>query len=152
MDQENRGDRKSQESQSSIFKPTILENSRVLFVTIAQSVAPEGCLDSLDVSAALLGQSGAIGRDHLLQQDNGGGNFGLRTGDWKLVRIENRGKSQAIVSSNERPLPTARHTLYQLSSDPGERTDVSATHPEIVRRLTSQLDQLISDGRSRRGE
>lgn len=117
-----------------------------------QSVAPEGCLDSLDVSAALLGKSGAIGRDHLLQQDNGSGNFGLRTGDWKLVRLEKRGKSQAVVSRNERPLPTARHTLYQLSHDPGERTDVSARHPEIVRRLTSQLDQLIIDGRSRSGE
>ncbi len=117
-----------------------------------QSVAPEGCLDSLDVSAALLGKSGATGRDYLLQQDNGSGNFGLRSGDWKLVRLEKRGKSQAVVSKNERPLPTARHTLYQLSLDPGERIDVSATHPEVVQRLTSQLDKLISDGRSRKRE
>lgn len=42
-----------------------------------QTVPADGCLDSFDVSAALLGTPGAKGRDHLLQQDNGSGNFGL---------------------------------------------------------------------------
>lgn len=113
-----------------------------------QSIAADGCLDSMDVSAALQGQSGAQGRDHLLQQDNGSGNFGLRLGDWKLVRLEKRGKSQAVVSIDQPPLPKAKHTLYQLSVDPGERNDLSAQYPEVVQRLTSQLDQLINDGRS----
>lgn len=115
-----------------------------------QSMAAEGCLDSMDVSAALQGQRGAKGRDHLLQQDNGSRNFGLRVGDWKLVRLEQRGKTQAVVSKDQRPLPNAKHTLYLLSTDPGEQNDLSAQHPEIVQCLTSQLDQLINDGRSRR--
>jgi arylsulfatase A-like enzyme len=114
-----------------------------------QSMAANGCLDSLNVSAALQGQTGAKGRDHLLQQDNGSGNFGLRVGDWKLVRLEKRGKSQAVVSKDDRPLPDANHTLYQLSTDPGEQHDLSAKHPEVAKRLTAQLDQLIKDGRSR---
>jgi arylsulfatase A len=114
-----------------------------------QSLALDGCLDSFDVSAALLGESGSKGRDHLLQQDNGSGNFGLRAGDWKLVRLVRRWKTQAVVSKNERPLPTADHALYQLSSDPGEQTDLSAEHPEVLERLTAQLDQLINEGRSR---
>jgi arylsulfatase A len=129
-----------------------IDLSSSLAAITGQSIAPDGCLDSIDVSAALLGQPGAKGRDHLLQQDNGSGNYGLRVGDWKLVRLEKLAKSQAVVSNDESPLPNARHTLYQLSTDPGERNDLSATHPEVAERLTAQLDQLLSDSRSRRSQ
>ena len=115
-----------------------------------QTIASNGCLDSIDVSAALLGQPGAKGREHLLQQDNGSGNFGLRVGDWNLVRLETRGKPQAVVSREQRPLPSSKHTIYQLSTDPSELHDLSATHPEVVQRMTTQLEQLISEGRSRK--
>lgn len=49
----------------------------------------------------------------------------------------------------ERALPAATHTLCRLTDDPGERTDVSAAHPEVLQRLTAQLDKLINDGGSR---
>ena len=114
-----------------------------------QSIAQDTCRDSFDVSSALLGKPGAMGRDHLLQQDNGSGNFGLRSGDWKLVRLKQRGKSQAIVSKREQPLPVGLHGLYRLTDDPAERSDVSAANPEVLARLTTQLDTLINDGRSR---
>lgn len=109
----------------------------------------DGCLDSLNVLDALLGKPGAKGRDHLLQQDNGSGNFGLRSGEWKLVRLEKRGKSEARVSKSESPLPAGKHTLYKLADDPGERTDVSAAHPEVVGQLSAQIDRIVNDGRSR---
>lgn len=115
----------------------------------AQTPAADGCLDSINVLDALLGKPGAKGRDHLLQQDNGSGNFGLRAGSWKLVRLEKRTEPQAAVSTDERPLPAAKHTLYKLTDDPGERHDVAAAHPEIVNRLVAQLDTLIHQGRSR---
>lgn len=73
----------------------------------------------------------------------------VSAGDWKLVRLEKRGKPQAVVSREDGPLPGSKHSLYKLSSDPGERTDVSTTHPEILQRLISQLDKLVNDGRSR---
>lgn len=114
-----------------------------------QTLAANGCLDSLNVLDALLGRPGANGRDHLLQQDNGSGNFGLRSGAWKLVRLEKRNATQARVSKREPGLPAARQTLYQLTNDPGETTDVSATYPEVLQRLSAQLDQLIQSGRSR---
>ena len=114
-----------------------------------QTPVADGCLDSLNILDALLGKPGARGRDHLLQQDNGSGNFGLRARDWKLVRLEKRGTPQAVVSKDEPPLPAAKHTLYQLTDDPGEHRDVSAAHPEVLQRLTLQLDKLIQDGRSR---
>jgi arylsulfatase A-like enzyme len=114
-----------------------------------QTPAADGCLDSLNVLDALLGKPGAKGRESLLQQDNGSGNFGLRAGPWKLVRLEKRGKSQAVVSKDEATLPIAQHTLYNLNDDPSEKTDVSAVHPEVLERLVSQLDALIKVGRSR---
>jgi len=114
-----------------------------------QSLAADGCLDSLNVLDALLGKSGAKGRDHVLQQDNGSGNFGLRAGPWKLVRLEKRAGTKAIVSNDALLLPTAKHSLYNINDDPGERTDVSAAHPEIMQRLVAQLDALIDRGRSR---
>lgn len=114
-----------------------------------QTPAMDACLDSFNVMDALLGQTGAKGREHLLQQDNGSGNYGLRSGDWKLVRLTQRGKSQAVVSKDDRPLPMAKHSLFNLKDDPGEQTDVSAKHPEVVERLTAQLERLLQDGRSR---
>ncbi len=114
-----------------------------------QTLPADGCLDSLNLLDALLGKQGAKGRDHLLQQDNGSGNYGLRAGDWKLVRLEKRGKSQARVSKDERPLPAANHTLYKLSEDPGEQHDLSAAHPEIVKQMVAQMNKLVKEGRSR---
>lgn len=114
-----------------------------------QSLAPDACLDSFDVMNALLGEAGAKGRDHLLQQDNGSGNFGLRAGDWKLVRLKQRGKSQATVSKQDVALPSSEHSLYRLSDDPGERHDVAAENPETLQKLKTQLDSLIKSGRSR---
>jgi arylsulfatase A-like enzyme len=116
---------------------------------VGQPLAKESCLDSLNVIDALLGKPDARGRDHLLQQDNGSGNFGLRSGDWKLVRLKQRGKSQAVVSKDSDALPAALHTLYYVTDDPSERHDVSEANPKIVAELIAKMDQLIQSGRSR---
>ena len=110
-----------------------------------QSIAAGGCRDSQNVLGALIGQAGAKGREYLLQQDNGGGSFGLRSGQWKLVRLKQRGKSQAVVSRDNPAIPSALHTLYDLSKDPGETHDVSAEHPEVFEKLKAQLDLMVAD-------
>ncbi|HEY3233277.1 MAG TPA: hypothetical protein VGJ84_01085 [Polyangiaceae bacterium] len=33
--------------------------------------------------------------------------------------------------------------LYNLDSDPGERIDVSAAHPDVIRRLRMELQSLL---------
>lgn len=114
-----------------------------------QQLPQNACLDSFDLSGALLGQPGVKGRDHLLQQDNGSGNFGLRSGDWKLVRLKQRGKSQATVSKQEFASPAGLHGLYRLTDDMGERNDVSVANPDVLQRMTALLEHLITDGRSR---
>lgn len=59
---------------------------------VGEKLPDNACLDSVDVLGALLGDPGSKGRDHLLQQDNSGSYFGLRGGNWKLVRQKTNAK------------------------------------------------------------
>ena len=95
---------------------------------------PKGAFpDSVDVSGVLLGKKGAKGRSELVQQGNRiATGVGFRKGDWKLIRRpEGKGKDRKI-----------RRWLFDLSKDPGESTDLSASHPEKVRELEARLDEL----------
>jgi arylsulfatase A-like enzyme len=112
---------------------------------VGQKLAPDACLDSWSVLGALLGESGAKGRDHLLQQNNGGGNYGLREGNWKLVRLQSGPAGKKGKTANRGP----SQQLFDLGRDPGEQTNVAADHPDVLARLGSRLDKLIADGRTR---
>jgi arylsulfatase A-like enzyme len=80
-----------------------------------------------------------------VQQDNGvSGNFGLRAGEWKLVRLKKPGRTQAVVSLGKRPAEAPLHALYHLPTDPGELRDVGAEHPEKLRELVAQLDAVLA--------
>jgi arylsulfatase A-like enzyme len=110
-----------------------------------QKIADNGCLDSQNVIDALLGGPAAKGREYLLQQDNAGNNLGLRSGDWKLVRNRagaNKQKAKAAVTEK----------LFNLNTDPAEKTDVAKENPKELKRLQELLDKVIADGRSRRDE
>ncbi|MFC5457819.1 sulfatase family protein [Prosthecobacter fluviatilis] len=108
------------------------------------------CRDSINVLPALLGEPGAKGRDHLLQQDNNGVSFGLRMGDWKLVRHKKaKGKSQAVVSVKSHKDAEGLHALYFLPDDPSEENDLSAKNPEKMQAMIAKLDALIAADRSR---
>lgn len=108
------------------------------------SVPAGSCEDSENISDALLGKSGAKGRSFLLQQDNGvSGNFGLRAGDWKLVRMKTKGKSEAKVSKKDQEAPAVGHSLYFLPDDPSERIDVSTRNAEKTQELIAKLDAIV---------
>jgi len=97
----------------------------------------DACRDSFDVHAALLGEPGAKGREHLVQQDNGNrGNYGFRVGDWKLQRLARR---------NAPP----QHALYNLADDPAEANDLIEQQPEVAEKMIARLDKIIDSGRSR---
>ena len=73
----------------------------------------------------------------------------IRHGPWKLLvrDLKPGGKSGR---EGKRPSASAG-SLFNLESDPGETTDVSAQHPEIVTELQSRMsaivDELESNGR-----
>jgi arylsulfatase A len=110
----------------------------------------EACIDSFNVLGAILGEKGATGRDHLVQQDNGrGGNYGLRVGNWKLQRHDSKKARNVKVEVHLANTNVTRYRLYDLSKDPGEKKNVIDTHPEVAKRLIVQLQKVITDGRSR---
>ncbi|MFT5299867.1 MAG: arylsulfatase A-like enzyme [Mariniblastus sp.] len=115
-----------------------------------QSLTDESCTDSLNVLDALMGDPNAKGRDHLVQQDNGkSGTYGLRVGEWKLHRYDKKRARNVVVEVELANTPKPRFQLFNLNSDPAEKTDVFADNPEIGKRLQDQLKSIIANGRTR---
>jgi len=74
-----------------------------------------------------------------------GGMFALRNGKWKLVAGNGSGGREAPKGK-----PFAKpYRLFDLSSDLGERKDLAQAKPELVGRLTAQLEDIRIRGRSR---
>jgi arylsulfatase A-like enzyme len=117
---------------------------------IVGTPVPAGAaLDSVDVSGALLGQPGAKGRDHFIQQDNGqAGNYGFRVGHWKLVRQDSKVARNVVVEKTLANTPVPQFQLFDLAKDPGETTDVLAQNPDVAERLKTRLAELIAAGRT----
>ncbi|MSU68896.1 MAG: arylsulfatase [Opitutia bacterium] len=110
----------------------------------------DACGDSIDVSGALLGKPGAKGREHTVQQDNGGtGNFGFRVGNWKLVRYETKFANNEIVEQPLQRTAQLQFQLFDLAKDPGEQTDVFAKNPEVGENLKARLAAIVAATRSR---
>ena len=110
----------------------------------------DACLDSIDVMDALLGEGGAKGRDHLIQQDNGrGGNYGLRVGKWKLQRHDSKSARNVVVETKLANTKVNQYRLFDLSKDPAEKNDLYATNKRVGERMKKQLEEIIAAGRSR---
>ena len=108
----------------------------------------KACIDSFDVLGALLGEG--IGRDHIVQQDNGrGGNYGLRVGDWKLQRHDSGRTRNLVVTTKLANTDVAQYRLFNLATDPAERNNLAAVHPEVFEEMKARLESIIENGRSR---
>lgn len=115
-----------------------------------QSMADDACVDSFNLLGVLLGEDGAKGRDHLVQQDNGnGGTFGLRVGDWKLHRYDKRKAKNVLVEQKLVKTKVPNFQLFNLANDPSEQTNVIGENPDVAEKLKAQLVDIIEDGRSR---
>lgn len=118
---------------------------------LADQPMPENaCLDSMDVLSAFLGETGAKGRSHLVQQDNGNnGTFGLRVGDWKLHRYDKKRARNVVVEKQLANTQVPQFQLFNLKDDPTESKNLAKSHPEKLTELKSMLADLIAKGRSR---
>lgn len=116
-----------------------------------QTIPEDACLDSLDVSGALLGTEDAKGREHLVQQDNGAsGTYGLRVGNWKLHRHDRKSARNVVVEQQLANTKVPQFQLFDLANDPTESKNVISDHPDIADRLKLQLAKIIEDGRTRK--
>jgi arylsulfatase A-like enzyme len=110
----------------------------------------EAAPDSAQVLAALLGETEAKGRAELVQQDNGAaGNFGLRSGKWKLVRHDSKRARNVVVEKLLENTPVPRFQLFDLESDPGESRDLVEQRPEVAARLRDRLEAIVAGERAR---
>ncbi len=99
--------------------------------------------DSLDILPALLGDT-TTGRDHLVEH---GGILSLIRGKWKYIEPSDGEKFKVLTGTE-----TGRDTvpqLYDLQLDIGERNNVAAQHPDIVREMEALLKKIREDGHSR---
>ncbi len=108
-----------------------------------ESVPKDAAPDSLNVLPALLGRS-KQGRDHLVEH---AGSLALRQDPWKLILPSPGAKINKNTNTELGNDPQPQ--LYNLADDPGETVNLAAERPKIVAKLTSRLERLRSEGRSR---
>lgn len=79
------------------------------------------------------------------------GSFAVREGKWKLCLCAGSGGWSAPQPGKaEAGLPPVQ--LYNLATDIGEKMNLQDRHPEVISRLTKQLEQWVADGRSTPGK
>jgi arylsulfatase A-like enzyme len=95
-------------------------------------------------------------RDHVILQD-ANATYAIRAGQWKLIERENRPEVEPRNRNAARKLAAARKgaperdELFNLAADPAETKDVSAAHPDLVRKLRQRLVQARAAGFTRPG-
>jgi arylsulfatase len=108
------------------------------FARLAGAQLPDWELDGHDASAFLLGQTATSPRDEYLYY-TGCLLTGVRSGSWKLVLPRpNNPPGTGWWGRMIEAVPELQ--LYHLESDPGESTDVSAQHPDVVRDLLERIE------------
>lgn len=111
-----------------------------LGVEIPEGAAP----DSQDSMAALLGED-KKGNAYIVEEAAG---WGLRSGDWKLVRpaVGTKGKKKSLDSKGK-PVPAVpgpdQYELYNLAHDVGEQKNLAAENPEVLKELSTLLEKIV---------
>ncbi len=124
-----------------------------LYATLAAVVGekipgPAGTAeDSFNVLPAILGQKMPKPLRPDMIGNSADGVFSIRQGLWKYIE----GKPARSGGGGGIKDKTAENKLqlYNLEADPGEKKDLAAEHPEIVKRLAKLLDDQRNSGHSR---
>ena len=108
-----------------------------------QALPHDAAPDSIDVLDALLGKA-KQGRNHIVEHARA---LSYREGDFKLVEGND---GPAVNKPTNTELGNAPlDQLYNVSSDPGERNNLSPLHPERAKQMSAALDHIKRSGRSR---
>jgi arylsulfatase A len=114
------------------------------FVKLAGGKVPDDRkIDGADLSQVLLGRTKDSPRE-AHYYFSGNKLEAVRSGPWKLAvapQNEHTGKAKK-KEENKKPFTPK---LYNLTADIGETTDVSADHPDIVKRLQALVAQMDAD-------
>ncbi|QDV28610.1 Arylsulfatase [Planctopirus ephydatiae] len=112
--------------------------------------------DSFNMLPAWLDESAPPIRPYLLTQSFGGlRTLSMRQGEWKYLDHTGSGGNRYENDPGLKPFilpdaaPDAPGQLYNLSTDPGESTNLYHTQEEVTSRLKTLLEQSKTNGRSR---
>lgn len=111
--------------------------------------------DSFSLLPALEGKTSAPIRPYLLAPAFGGPRtLTIERGNWKYIDHAGSGgnnytKGEMAPFALPDTAPGAPAQLYDLASDPGEKTNLFFEHPVLVKELNSLLEQSKTTGRSR---
>lgn len=104
------------------------------FLRLANAPLPAGVtLDGVDLFPLLTGQKTAV-RDEVFYYTRDK-LYAVRKGPWKAHFITRRSYSKEAPVEHEVPL------LFNIESDPSEKYDVSADHPDIISELKQARDR-----------
>jgi arylsulfatase A-like enzyme len=114
---------------------------------LGQPLPHDGGEDSFSFLDTLLGRGRS--RRESLVTDSMTGVLALQRGPWKYIAGRGHGGNYPAGGDDGAPDPASPPgQLYNLSEDVSEHHDVYATHPEIVTRLSHELERLVAAGRS----
>lgn len=118
-----------------------------LYATFAEIVGVELADNCAEDSLSLVGLASGdkAERGALVVNHSVNGMFAIRDGKWKLVAGNGSGGREA---PRGKPF-TKPFQLFDLSADIGETNNVAEQYPEVVERLTDQLEKIREAGRSR---
>ncbi|PPL00542.1 sulfatase family protein [Parapedobacter indicus] len=117
---------------------------------ISGAELPTNKIDGVNILPLLYNEVDANPRDHFYYYFGQNNLEAVRQGGWKLV-FQHRYRSYEDVMPGQNGLPgeyTQKKTgqaLYDLRRDPGERYDVSAQHPDVVKELIRLAEQARDD-------
>lgn len=80
------------------------------------------------------------------------GNFAIRQDQWKLIFCAGSGGWSYPTKSETVKQHLTSFQLYNLETDIAETNNLIDQYPEITKRLTSQMEKIISEGRSTTGK
>lgn len=121
--------------QSSLFSQIDVYAS--LASLLKQPIRKGGAPDSQEHLSTFLGKKGTS-REYVIQQSLSN-NLSLIKGQWKYITPSERSGSMVAgieMGNSQQP------QLYDLTSDPAEKTNVAEAHPEIIQELAALLEQV----------
>jgi arylsulfatase A-like enzyme len=105
--------------------------------------------DSISFLPPLLGKGPGL-RDTLVESSING-SFGIRQGQWKLAFCPDSGGWSFPRPGRDKTDGWPRFQLFDVVTDPAEKTNVLAANPEIVQHLGHLMRDYIANGRSTPG-